>query len=96
MSVSLITGIGEKVTQSPDHTNRTIFVCCVCTWKFVGHSWVCVRILIFVCSCDLYSYLLLEKSVCLVISMCVGVCVILKGGADMPRAEINLLAKSRK
>ena len=89
MSVSLITGIGEKVSPSRLTTPRGghVSVCvCVCALVFARE---CVHISAYhnVCLCVSYSYLPLS------VKRCVCVLRAAKGASARPEAEIDSLVK---
>lgn len=94
MSVSLITGIGEKVSPSRLTTPRGW--CCMCVLCVLVCALLFARVHVFlsayhsVCLRDTYSYL--RSSV----KRCVCVCVVAKGASARPGAEIDSLAKERK
>lgn len=84
MSVSLITGIGEKV--NPSRLTRGGCVCvCACVCKSIC-AVECISQCVFVCFIFLFAFEC--EKVC--------VCVATKGASARPGAEIDSLAKERK
>lgn len=86
MSVSLITGISEKVSPSRLTTTRGW---CACVLVFAREC-VYFSAYDYVCLCVSYSYL--SSSV----KRCACMCVAAKGASVMPGAEIDSLARERK